>query len=276
MENSFVGHSFTSEHDFSFSADDYSKFKFGDGKVASRFGRQLALKFLKSRHWAACKGHPIAIVPSPHSYLPTASYFLAKSFANVINTVLARKGHESSQWVKIWRTTSYLNDYGNLSAQERQNLIGNDRYSTNLDLLKDCKIISIDDVRITGTHQLVLENMFQKYGLLQNVTFVYFAGLSSSQTNPTIENVLNYHYVKHISQVLDIIKGGGFKINTRVIKFILSQPVNELEAFLSELPVGLAKQLYLSAIGNNYHLEPSFKHSIAYFNAILTPNLIRL
>jgi hypothetical protein len=276
MDNSFVGHWFESADHFTFSADDYSKFKFGDGRVASKFGKQLALKFLKSGQWAAFEGHPIAIVPSPHSNLPTASYFLAKSFANVINAVLAKRGHASSRWVKVTRQTSYLDDYGNLSAPERQTLIGNDRFTTNIDLLKDCKIIAIDDVRITGTHQLVLENMFQKYGLLQNVTFVYFAALSSALTNPAIENVLNYHYVKHLGHVLDIINGGAFKINTRVIKFILSQPVNDLEEFLIALPAPLTKRLYLSAIGNNYHMEPSFKHSIAHFNAILTTNLIRL
>ncbi|GAB3570584.1 hypothetical protein GCM10027578_27100 [Spirosoma luteolum] len=253
MTDRYALHRFTNHHTIGFAPADYSRFKFGDGKIAQRFGQELARGFLTSYVPGSLYTEPLVVLPSPYSCIPTASYWMAQSFLRELNRAFAEQGRDVADSVKISRSITYRDDYGNLTREERLRLIGNDTFWVDPALLTGKRLIFIDDIRITGSHQAVIERMMAHYGLTNSSVFVYYGELVDDRTHPNIENYLNYYAVNGLADLLPIIRSGKFCINTRLVKYILNQPPISSQPFLESVPDEFLNELYDMALGNRYH-----------------------
>lgn len=257
---------------FGFDPSSYSKFKFGDKDAARVFGYELARNFIQSSAWKEIKEthKNFVILSSPYCFIPTATFSIVNYFLQFINQHLVEIGYPVAEKEKIHRTITYKEDYGELSAEKRLALIQNDGFHIDTEFIKGKFLIFIDDIKITGSHEKVIERMIAEHNIENDHAFLYFAKLADSTIDPRVENYLNYFYVKNLLDLDKIIKNKTFLANTRVIKYVLNyKDKSEFKTFANYQAKKILSTFYHLAIGNSYHLIPEYQENLSYIKELL-------
>ncbi len=137
MQISFSLHKIDNENKFSFNPSDYSKFKFGDDLISEKFGISLAKQFIDQHLTFIQTIGQIVVISSPYAFIPTATFALKNYFIYELNKWLSEHELPVVQETKIHRTITYKEDYGELNAEERIKLIGQDSFHIDKQFLHD-------------------------------------------------------------------------------------------------------------------------------------------
>ena len=273
LHKSYALHKISSTEEFGFDPDDYSRFKFGDDLVAKDFGEQLADGFISDYLEQNFVEQQMVVISSPYSFIPTATFAMKNYFMHQLNRWLVENGGLVVQEAKVHRTITYKEDYGELSAEDRLKLIGNDSFHIDKMFLKGKTLVFLDDIRITGGHERMIKKMIDEYELDNPVYMLYFAELINHNIHPSVENYLNYFSVQTIFDLDDIINGGNFCINTRIVKYILNYEHESFCVFLQNKSEAFINELYDMALGNSYHNMDSYQLNLNYIkNQLVTSN----
>jgi hypothetical protein len=238
---------------FDFPAEKYSKFKFGASNIAREFGYTLADHFINRLFKFSYRGKPIVVLPSAYSHIPTASYFMTIHFIDKLNQFLYENGYSPVETGKISRSVTYREDYGEMNADERYNLIKGDKFHIDEALLENKILIFLDDIKITGTHERIIIKMLDDYNIQNHCYMLYYAELTDPAISPKIENYLNHFYVKEISDLHYITNQSDFEFNTRIVKYILNSNPEACLRFLQNQSQSFINKLYYNALGNEYY-----------------------
>ncbi|WP_144281164.1 phosphoribosyltransferase family protein [Chryseobacterium echinoideorum] len=254
MQNRYSLHKITDSENFPFSAEDYSYFKYGDITIAEKFGEALFQGFIAENRELILSQEEIVLFPSPYFAIPTASDFLCKYFKNYLNQFLFEHGKNACVEAKIHRNQTYVEDYGQMNFEERVALISNDTYYIDKHFIDGKFCIFLDDIKITGSHEITVQRILKEYNVDGTFFFVYFAELINKEVHPNIENFLNYFAVKNNDDLLKMVLKPQFRFNTRIVKKILLMPEADFDKFQHSIPKNIKEQLFNLAISNNYHL----------------------
>jgi len=269
MATTYSLHTIYSADHFGFHPADYSRFKFGDESVAKKFGTDLADGFIL-QHLSINPIHQqLVVVSSPYSFIPTATFAMKNHFVFRLNRWLAENGYPVVQETKVHRTITYKDDYGELDAEQRIKLIGNDLFHIDSAFLAGKTVLFLDDIKITGSHERMIMKMVREYGLTNNMYMLYFAELGNKAIHPNIENYLNYYSVKSIFDLESIIQSDSFFINTRIVKYILNYPFDAFYIFLQNQSNAFINQLYDMALGNGYHTIEAYTQNLTFIKNYL-------
>lgn len=253
-----------SNFQFGFSPGDYSRFKFGDGSVAKAFGHDLSEGFIRDHLSKQSLSRQLVVVSSPYSFIPTATFAMKDHFVFGLNRWLAAQGLPVVQETKVHRTITYKEDYGELNAEQRIQLIGADSFHIDRSFLEGKTVLFLDDIRITGGHERMILKMVQEYQLQSPVYLLYFAELASGGVHPSIENYLNYYSVKSIFDLQSLISSPDFLLNTRTTKYLLHYEFEAFRLFLDNQTPAFLEYLYDMAIGNGYHTIEAYQKNLDY------------
>ncbi|MFD2865792.1 phosphoribosyltransferase family protein [Mucilaginibacter antarcticus] len=259
MHTTYSLHKISNPADFGFSPADYSRFKFGDDEVARHFGADLADGFIKNVLSYITAQQQLVVISSPYSFIPTATFTMKNHFVAKLNRWLAQHGWPVVQETKVHRTITYKEDYGELDAEQRLKLIGNDSFHIDSMFLKGKTLLFLDDIKITGGHERMISKMIEAHNLDNTTYMLYFGELVNHNIPPNIENHLNYYSVKSIFDLNEIIESGRFCINTRIVKYILNYDHESFCIFLQNKPDAFINTLYDMALGNGYHTMESYQ-----------------
>lgn len=252
----------------SFNPTNYSKFKFGSKVVARQFGKELADGFWEEFEHNI-PNEQIVVFPSPYNFIPTATFVLKDYFIRHFNEYLIDSGKLPVEEGRIVRNTTYREDYGAMNSEERMRLIGNDKFHIDTEFVKGKTLIFIDDIRVTGAHERMIDKLISEYGLTNQCYFIYFASVESETIPAQIENELNYFYVKSLMDVNRIIHDEDFIFNTRTVKYILNSTPTDCKDFLNYQSGKILSNLYHLAIGNSYHLIPEYQTNFNHLREIV-------
>jgi hypothetical protein len=269
MKATYSLHHINNPAAFGFNPDEYSRFNFCDVAVAKHFGTSLADGFINLHLEKEPVEQQIVVISSPYSFIPTATFAMKTWFVYRLNRWLAANGYAVVQETKVHRTITYKEDYGELNAQERISLIGNDSFHIDKQFLEGKTLIFLDDIKITGSHERMIMKMVAEYGLQNDIYMLYFAELVNKSIHPNIENLLNYHQVKTIFDLEPIIKSGSFIINTRIVKYILNYNFECFCIFIENQADCFINLLYDMALGNGYHTIDAYAKNLNF----ITENL---
>jgi predicted amidophosphoribosyltransferase len=266
-----AAYTFTNENDIHFSPEEYSQFKFGSKSIARKYGHELWAKFISTKFFMEIvqqlqntPGKRIVVMASPFVHIPTATWAMKDYFVRHLNRSLYEYGLKPIIETKIFRESSYKEEYGEMNKEQRMKVMSGDTFKVDAELLKDNVCLFLDDIVITGAHEHRICQMLTKYGIDNGHNyFLYFAELLSENTNPVIENYLNYYYVKNLVRLNKIIENHDFQMNTRVVKYILDASVEDCTAFLNYQSDTVLQTLYHNAIGNEYNNIESYKANFA-------------
>ncbi|WP_442592130.1 phosphoribosyltransferase family protein [Pedobacter sp. AW31-3R] len=273
---SYALHQIDNVEEFGFDPDDYSRFKFGDDLVAREFGEQLADGFIEGYLAQNYIEEQMVVISSPYSFIPTATFAMKNYFMHQLNRWLVENGGLVVQEAKVHRTVTYKEDYGALSAADRLKLIGNDSFHIDKHFLEGKTLLFLDDIRITGSHERMILKMVEQYGLKNDFHMLYFAELVDKNIHPSIENILNYHQVKSVFDLDDIVKSGFFCFNTRIVKYILNSDTGSFSIFIKNQTDDFINMLYNLAIGNGYHTIEAYAGNLNFIKKHFTTTTYKL
>jgi hypothetical protein len=259
-----------SPNELGFNPEEYSKFKYGADNLAQKFGYLLADRFIESCFSNHYDGKQLVIIPSAYSHIPTASFYMKKYFVDKLNAYLFARHFPVIEETKIYRTVTYREDYGKMSAEDRYKLIKGDKFYIDKRYVENKLLLFIDDIKITGTHERIIVNMLNEYGIFNQCYMLYFAELINNELPPDIENYLNGFYVKSLDEINAIIRNERFRFNTRVVKFILNATDNNFDDFIEKQDTYFIHELYYNAIGNEYFKFPAYLRNLEKIKTILS------
>lgn len=252
----FAPHEFTSFDDITFSPRSYSFLKFGSNQAAKQMGYELADTFF-AKHSAELMAMPSVVIPSPYNHVKNAATIMTEHFINRLNGHLVAANGTHLDYSIIHRKVSYTNDYGFLSKEKRRKLIDNDNFFINREFIKGKRLIFIDDVRITGTHEEKLVEVLQKRKIKNSAFFLYFASYSGQ--SPHIEAELNFAGMSGVNEFIQLMQEPDHHVIVRPIKYLLGLQDHELkEVFLNATPKFIT-DMYHGCLGEGYYKIPAYQ-----------------
>ena len=269
MQTSYALHKINHANQFTFSQADYSKFKYGDNSIAQNFGNALAAGFINTHLKTNNNINQLVVISSPYAFIPTATFAMKNFFVIALNRWLAHNNYPVVQETKVYRTVTYKEDYGNLNAEDRMRLIGNDSFYIDATFLENKTLIFLDDIKITGSHEKMITKMLANYNIKNKTYLVYFAALINKNIPAQIENYLNNFVVKSVLDLDAIINNNNFAINTRIVKFILNNNAEDFLNFIKCQNTSFVNLLYDMAIGNNYHNIETYSKNLLFIKTTL-------
>lgn len=262
MNSSYSLYKIIEKNQCPFDANEYSWFKFGDKQYAEKFAKLLFDGFIEKYSEILLSQNEIVILPSPYLSIPTASNFLCLYFKTFLNRFLFDNKRKASIESKIYRNQTYVIDYGNLSFNERVQLIANDTYYIDSNFINDKLCIFVDDIKITGSHEHTVNKILEQYNVKGDFLFVYFAELVNKEIHPNIENHYNYFAVKSVVDIVNLVNRTDFQYNTRVIKYILNLDEGKFDYLIKNISTAKRNELFHLAISNNYHQINEYQQNI--------------
>lgn len=251
---------------------EYSKFKFGSKSIARKYGKDLATKFWKRVIRDSGITEQFVVYSSPYNYIPTATGIMKDYFIRYFNEYLLAKQLPPLEEGRIFRkprTTPYSEDYGTMDAEQRLKWIGDDRFYVDAEFAKGKVLLFLDDVKITGSHEIQIDKMCEKYGIENKCFFLYFAALKDPSIPAQFENDLNYAFVKNLLDINWILRNDEFIPNTRVVKYILNSNPSECRTFFQYQSERFLDNIWHLAIGNSYHLLEEYKQNLETLKSLL-------
>lgn len=249
-----------SGRDFGFSPTDYSKFKFGCGKTAKAFARILADKIITHTNYY----ENLVVVCSPYQNIPTASAGLTKYLVAALNLARTDMELKPVQELKMYREKSYVRDYGTMSEDERSIYIAGDLFHLDIEFLQGKHVLFVDDIRITGAHEKVVENYVKNSHANFSYDFCYYA-VMEGKGDPTVEHYLNHCAIDTLADLAQLVLLGNHILNVRTIKKLLSASVEDIRHFLFIINnIDFVCQLCEYIYADSYHLVPEYKAQVAF------------
>ena len=257
----FSVHKFTDTNNLTFSSIEYSKFKHGSKKYSRKLGMELACEFMKSVEYLTFRNYSVGIklvvCSAPWKNIPVASTALKDYFINKFVSVWINENYQVVD-LKVHRDHSYNIDYGTMTEVQRENAISSDDFYIDNKFIQGKVLFFIDDIFITGAHERRIISLLNTVGFDGKVLFLYYAEYQG-KGKPSIENEINYAFMKSLSDMDYIIKNEDLIFNTRLVKFILNSEKCEFIKFIlnqDHLFCSLLKQ-YIES--NEYQKIDEFK-----------------
>lgn len=266
MIKRYSKHKIFDKFDCPFSEKEYSLFKFGDTSFAEKFAKELFQGFISEHKDWILSNDEIIIIASPHYSIPTASNFLCHYFKKELNYFLYENDKKSCIESKIYRTQTYTQDYGEMNFEQRIKLISNDTYYIDQSFINEKCCIFLDDIKITGSHEYIVNKILAENQIKGNFIFLYYAELMNMEIEPNIENYYNYYALKDYKGLIGLLTTANFKFNTRVVKYILKLEQSNFTELMEHLPDHQKKELFELAISNNYHHISEYQQNLNFLN----------
>lgn len=214
---------------------EYSRFKFGDGEVGSKYGTLLG-RLVLSDTPELLENDNVYVASSAYRVAPPASESLLVPFLASAQSATASTGVDTTfTRFKISKAKLATDNYAGMSFEERAKTLQSD-------LILPCDIdfegkhvIILDDIRVTGLREAALKRLLGKAGV-EHASFYYVLDVPEGRMYSQTEAVINIRSVKTVDDVLEMACQPGFVPNVRLCKFILSQSLQDFERFCAGVP----------------------------------------
>jgi hypothetical protein len=268
-------HKISTKENNPFNAAEYSWFKFGDILYAEKFAAELFSGFIEEHADLILSQTDIVILPSPYLSIPTASNFLCSFFKIKLNEFLFQNNRKACSESKIYRNQTYTEDYGGMNFEQRIKLISNDTYYIDKNFIDGKYCIFLDDIKITGSHEVIINRILDQHSRKNNCMFIYYAELSNTSIHPNIENYYNYFAIKSNKEIIEIMNRTTFRFNTRIIKYTLNAEEKDFINIVENFNQFKLSELFQLAISNNYHQIEEYKNNIEVLNQKLCQSIYK-
>ncbi len=255
-----------------FDSFQYSLLKFGHKKAISHFSEKLFHLIVELHKVKSIDLNKSVILIGPYQFIDTASSLLTKQTIKRLTESADQLGLvKKVESLKVDRRTTYFTDYAKMSKEDRYNLIKNDSFYVDYQTLGDNDIIIIDDIRISGTHEDIMFDLFKSDGFSNTVHFLFLAEIDPDSFEPAIEHHLNSTVIATAHDLIPYLAEDSLEFTTRGVKMIFSLPEVEFLTFLAHIPSSKYTELYHLAIGNEYDKVEITATNIALLNKKLNP-----
>jgi hypothetical protein len=245
---------------------EFSRFKHGAVAPAWRFASELVRR-LDADCPEIVAAPRLVVTASCYKFVPLASVTLTRAVAHLLNARRAAAARPPVTRTQFYRSQLIEGDYSTMTLGERKGFIEQDVIRVDTEVLDGAAVVVVDDVRITGFHEGRIAAVLEEAGVPEAV-FAYCAVIDGT-ADPTIERRMNQTVVGDLDSLTALIHRGGFVLNSRVCKLILSAPQERLSRFLHRLPLALLVDLMSAMECNGYAVMDRFRPAYSQMLAAL-------
>lgn len=221
------------------SVEEYSRFKFGDGEVGTKYGSMLGSLALE-RECELAEVEDVYVASSAYRVAPPASESLLAPFIDSAQMVVESTGLPTTvNRFKIGKIAMATDNYAAMTFEQRSRTLQGDLILPEGLDLQGRRVIILDDIRVTGLRQAALEHLLGAAGVEQ-ASFYYVLDVPDGKQHPQTEAIINMRSVRSIDDVIELAMQPGFIPNVRLCKFILSQDIAALDRFCAVVPQEVA------------------------------------
>jgi hypothetical protein len=237
----------------------YSRLKHGSNVSARILGHEMAEDFLNHpelHDWITAG--PALVFPAPGTNVPVAATLLADYFVERMNVLLTSGGHTHVEVGHVHRYMSYsMNTYADICAEERKKLLSGDTLHFPLSYMEGKRLIFVDDVCITGTHEEKLERELVERGITSPRIYACYAKYTG--LDPSVEGRLNKVSVKRPLDIVWLASEPDFSVTVRALRFLLEADLDEFHQVIRGLPRRLREQFCAAAVEKGYYRYPEYQ-----------------
>ncbi|GAB3579892.1 phosphoribosyltransferase family protein [Calidifontibacter terrae] len=212
-------------------ANDYSRFKHGDGRIAIDYGRALADRFLEV---VPLTTGAVAVTSSGYAAVPPAARALVRPFLQRLHE---RAPELSATAFRMHRLGVSPGDYATMDPAARSQAVS--AKSMQIDPrvdLRGVRVVALDDIRVTGTHEAAMDGCLNAAGASW-IDHLYLVDAHLCAVRPEVESTLNSAWVRTVDHVLDVACAPGFEPNARFAKRIALMSREDQERFARLAPL---------------------------------------
>jgi hypothetical protein len=217
---------------------EYSRFKFGDGEVAHKYGSMLGTLAVSGALGTSSRDQ-IFVTSSAYRVAPPASESLLEPFLGAAEQAAPNATLER---FKISKARMATHNYAGMSFEQRSKTLQDDLILPEGLSLEGKRVVVLDDIRVTGLREAALQQLLSNAGV-EHAAFCYVLDVPAGKDYPQTEAIININAVKTIDDVLQLAQQPNFVPNVRMCKFLLSRPVSEIESFLGKVPEQVARTI---------------------------------
>ncbi|MFO0882305.1 MAG: phosphoribosyltransferase family protein [Candidatus Saccharimonadales bacterium] len=214
------------------SLEEYSRFKYGDGDIAAKFGHLVAQRALEVIPVDIDNPMPLLVTSSAYKVAPPASESLLEPFVTTMREELPQAHIEP---FKIYRSVLTEGDYASMTLEQREAVMERNGLVLPEGLPETARaVIALDDILVTGSHERMLHRKLD--GTIDALMlYCYILDVSDDASNPAIEAAINHIALSSLQSLIHIAKTSSkFIPNARICKMLVGSRPEEVYAFVEE------------------------------------------
>ncbi|MGD8374290.1 MAG: phosphoribosyltransferase family protein [Candidatus Woesebacteria bacterium] len=253
-----LGSGLVDQNDQPFDCREYSWFKYGYDPAARHYGELLAKMIIgdDDHYRELIDGSPVIIASAPYVHLATASDGIAHYlWRDLTRHIVGALGLNAPRHIVFDKDACGSPQYAKaLTAKDRDDRNAKHVYHIDEALVRGAHVIMVDDIRVTGSAERAYQRYFRSVGP-RSLWLAYAAVIEQSVLDcpggpqANIENLMNQTDPVDLSRIVMLINSRCFRLNSRVLRYILERPAKELLDFLPALPVDYPEVLADATIG---------------------------
>jgi hypothetical protein len=244
----------------------YSRFKYGSINDAAIFGHALARQIIEHfPHWLEqSKETKLLLAASAYHYLPTAAVALTDYIGQLLDYYCYMRQLPPLLRVQLVRVEPFAGEYARLNYQQRQLVMKDNKIYVDKNIVANARLIVADDLKLTGLHEkLLLETLGDADITEILLLYIIQNNEQSADICTRIEETLNNYAIAVPSDLLPLIISNNFRVNARVAKFLLQQPVSTAMAdFWQSSPLYFRQELLRMILAEGYAVMPAFAEGL--------------
>lgn len=202
----------------------YSRFKHGDAVGGRRYA--MALAALAARR---IDGIQVRVTTSAYDRVPPAAHSLLAPFVQHLRVL---RPEVDVATVRMIRRGVSDGDYARMPLAARRDAV--DARNLHLaDDVRDSQVLALDDIRVTGTHELAVDACLRAAGV-RDVRHLYVVDAHRFAATPSIESTLNEAAIRDAADLIAVTRSARFVPNARFCRRVLTLPADQ-QALFAEL-----------------------------------------
>lgn len=231
----------------------YSRFKYGDGAASAAFGRALAEAF----HIAVppVPGERILVTSSGYGAVPPAARSLVAPFVARMRQLAPALELAP---LRVHRLGVSPGDYATMTAADRALAV--DAKAMKVDPRADltgARVISLDDIRVTGTHEVAMDACLNEAGASW-IDHLYVVDAHACAGRPSIESELNSFAMRDVDDLLSVVRSRRFTPNARLAKLVVTMDRDQQSAFAFAAPPSVLRWIIDAAARDGLAHLPAY------------------
>jgi hypothetical protein len=244
-----------------FDVEAYSRFKYGNIRIAREYAVKLARHFIESFPDLATSDSRVLITGPSYKYLGTAAQGIVASFLTILNTYRVVNGLEPAMPLQVVRSFVGKDTYAMSSAADRLNVLAKGDRFVDKTLVQNAVVVVIDDVRISGATE---KRMHERLMVCdpKSICYLHIARLNDAQgqTQSRLEDTMNKSVQTTLETIEESIEQDEFRLSSRVFEYVMKCPDSEaFYAFLNRRSDAFIEEAYAALVNGTsefYHRSP--------------------